>query len=257
MEQLIEGFRFDTRKRFFFGDQTFIDHINGYFQRCLSGTLAVSCLKHEQTAVVDREFHILHIAVMVFKSLRGSCELFVYFRHVVLQAADFFRRTDAGNDVFALCVDQIFAVQLAFACSRVSCERNACTGVVAHVPEDHALYVNGCAVIMRDFVEVSVNNGSRIVPGSEDRFDGHHQLFFRFCREISASFLFNDFFIAGNQFFQVFDGQFGVDLIAFSVLNFIEDVFKLVLFDFLYDVRKHLDESAVAVPCEARIVRLS
>ena len=46
MQQLVKRSGLDTAHRLMFGDQTFIDEINGDFQRRLGGALAVAGLQH-------------------------------------------------------------------------------------------------------------------------------------------------------------------------------------------------------------------
>ncbi len=77
-------------------------------------------------SLLDGEFDVLHVAVMLFEQAIDARQLVVSLRHLSsidgLRGAwmlargfgDVLRRADAGDDVFALRVDQEFAVEGAF-----------------------------------------------------------------------------------------------------------------------------------------------
>ena len=69
----------------FFGDHAFVHQINGDFQSGGSGALAVSGLEHVELAVLNGEFHILHVAVVVFERLRDVHKLLVHLGHDLLE----------------------------------------------------------------------------------------------------------------------------------------------------------------------------
>ena len=113
-------------------------------------------------------------------------ELLVHFRHDLLESLNLLRGADAGNDVLALRVDEVLAVELLLAGGRVAGERNAGAGGVAHVAKDHALDVDGSAPVRRDIVHAAVINRTRVVPGAENSLDGFHELYLRILRELDA-----------------------------------------------------------------------
>ena len=127
----------DHSYRFFFSSHTFVNEVAGNLQSSLSRSLAVSCLKHKEFAVFNCKFHILHISVVIFKSLAYVLEFFKRSREFFSHLRDRHRRSYAGNNVLALCVCKEFAHKLLFACCRITGKRNACTAVVAHVSESH------------------------------------------------------------------------------------------------------------------------
>lgn len=81
VQQGVQRLWFDHHQRFIFRNQAFRYHITGNLQRRSRGTLAVSGLKHEQLAVFNREFHVLHIAVMLFQLAADLHEAIVCIRH--------------------------------------------------------------------------------------------------------------------------------------------------------------------------------
>ena len=62
---------------------------------------------------------------------------------MVLQFGDVFRRADAGDNIFALRIDQKFAVENSFTGRRISGKGNARTRLIACISEDHRLHVDG------------------------------------------------------------------------------------------------------------------
>ena len=107
------------------------------------GPLAGAGLEHVQRAVLHRELDVLHLLVMRLELLADLEQLLVDLGHLFLELADRLGRPDAGDDVFALGVDQVVAVELVLAGVRVAGERDAGARVVARVAEDHRLDVDG------------------------------------------------------------------------------------------------------------------
>jgi len=87
-------------------DQAFANHIDCDLYGGGSGALAVPRLEHPQLAALDCELQILHVFVVAFEFVRDFDELIVDPGHVLLQLIDVFRCADAGDDVFALRVDE-------------------------------------------------------------------------------------------------------------------------------------------------------
>ena len=71
---------------------------------------------------------------------------------------------DAGNHIFALGVDEVFAVEDVFAGSGIAGEGYAGGGVVAHVAVDHSLNVNGGAPFLGDLVHAAVEDSALVHP---------------------------------------------------------------------------------------------
>ena len=137
VKECVKLFRVDAHYRFVRCDRTFVHEVNRYFQCGGGSALAASGLKHIKPFVFDGEFHVLHIAVMVFELFRDICKLCVYLRHYFTERGDGFGSANAGNDILALCVHEKFAVQLLFSGRGVAREGNARTARFAHVAEYH------------------------------------------------------------------------------------------------------------------------
>ena len=102
MQQLIELFRRDALHRRGAINQFLAGHIDGDPHRRRAGAFARARLQHPKLAALDREFAVLHIAVMFFQQLRDRVELLIDFWELFFQLADRIRRARAGDHVFAL-----------------------------------------------------------------------------------------------------------------------------------------------------------
>ena len=67
MQQLVERGRIDARHRLFARDQPFVGKLDRDAQRRLGGALAGARLQHPQLALLDREFEVLHVAVVLLE----------------------------------------------------------------------------------------------------------------------------------------------------------------------------------------------
>src|SRR5262249_1789760 len=77
---------------------------------------------------------------------------------------DLLRRTYAGDDVFALRIDQEFAVELFLTSRGVAGKRNAGRRGVAHVAKHHGLHVDPTAPTFRNTVQLAIRNGALVHP---------------------------------------------------------------------------------------------
>ena len=255
MQKHIESFCVDLEERFLFVDHTFVDKIASDTDSGGSGTLAVSGLKHEEFAAFDGEFHILHIAVVAFKSLADVKELFVNvgkdFRHL----ADGHRGTNACDDVFALSVHKELAHKTFFAGCGVTSERNAGAAIVAHVTESHHLYVDRSAPAVRNVVVHTIDVCTGVVPASENSLDCAEKLFFRVGGEIAADFCLVFRLELICKFFKVVCVEVDILLYALLRFHFVDEFFKVLFADFHNDVGVHLNETTIAVPCPTGVAR--
>ena len=234
-------------------DNALINEVAGDLQSSLCGALAVTGLQHKELAIFDGELHVLHILVVVFQAGCDLNELIVNLRHFLVQLADRGRSTDAGNDIFALSIDQVLAHQLLFAGSGVTGESNTGAGTHAGVTESHLLNVDSSAPLVGDFVHLAVNVGARVIPRTEDGLDSADQLFFRILRELFALLLQVDGLELLDEFLQVLSVQLDILLNALALLHSVDTLFKEALAQLHDDVRVHLDEAAVAVICKTGV----
>ena len=122
---------------FFFRAHTFVNKIAGYLQSSLSGPLAVSCLKHIELAVLNGKFHVLHISVMILKSLADILKLGKCLREFFFHFGNLHRRPYTCNHIFTLRIGEELAKKSLITCRRIPCESNTGTTVITHITESH------------------------------------------------------------------------------------------------------------------------
>ena len=190
-EKLVELIRRVAHDRGFPVDELLLEHVHGELERGRGGPFAVARLEHEQLAVLDRELDVLHVLEMLLESGADLEQFRVALRHQLLQLEDRLRRAHAGDDVFALRIDQELAVELVRAVGRVAGEGDAGAGVLAGVAVDHRLHVHGRAPFLRDVVFPAINDRAIVHPGTEDRAGGAFELIPRIVREGLAGAFFD------------------------------------------------------------------
>ena len=89
-----------------------LDHVDGDLDGGEGGALADAALEHVQLALLDGELDVLHVVVVLLERLADLVELAVDLRDSRrLSFGDRQRRADAGDDVLALGVHQVLAVE--------------------------------------------------------------------------------------------------------------------------------------------------
>ena len=124
MEKLIELGGIDAEHRLLLGHQTFRRHVDGDLQGCLHAPLAGAALQHPELAFLDRELDVLDVAEMRFELGAGGFQIGEYVWHQPLERGPLvagclprslgqgLRRTEPGDHVLALRIDQELAVEL-------------------------------------------------------------------------------------------------------------------------------------------------
>ena len=268
MQELIERGGIDAFDRLFFVDQLFPSQIDRNAQRRLRRTLAASGLQHPQLALLDREFEVLHVAIVALEAAldalkRGkSLRQRLFHRRLVgvgrfpSGLGDFLRCADAGDDVLALGVDQIFAVKLLLAGRRIAGESDASRRGLAHIAENHGLHIDRGAPAFGNVVQTAISNGALIHPRSEHRADCAPQLRVRVLRKRLAALLLHSLFVFGDKFVQIVGIKIGVERVAVTVFVIVENFLEVMMLDAQHDVAIHGDEAPIAVQSEAAIAGL-
>ena len=254
VKQGIQLVWFNFHQCFFDCAQTLVNHINSNFDSSLCCTFAISCLQHIQFAFFNSELKVLHILIVFFQCFCNVQNLFVCFWHYLCQLVDCLWCSDTCNNVFALCIHQEFAVQFVFTCGWVSCKCNTCTTVVAHVTEYHGLYCYSCTPGRWDIVHTSVVDSTWVFPGGEYSFYCSQQLCAAVSWEIFADFSFIYCFKIVYCFFKIFHAELVVKLNASCFFDSIQCVVEIIFRNTHYNVREHLDKTAVCVICKSLVV---
>ncbi len=145
LKKLVQVVRRDAAslQRLLRRDQTLVHEIDGDPDGGEAGSLGVAGLEHPDLALLDRELDVLHFLVVLLELLARSASSCLYaFGHVLAERLfDSLRRADAGDDVFALGVDEVVAVEHRLADGAVAGQADAGRAIVAQVAEDHRLHV--------------------------------------------------------------------------------------------------------------------
>ncbi len=168
---------------------------------------------------------------------------------------DVLRRADAGDDVLALGVDEEFAVELLGAGRGIAGEGDAGRRRLAHIAEHHRLHIDRGAPVGGNGVEAPIGDGALVHPGREHRADRAPQLVARSLRERLAGLLDHPRFVIVDDCAPVFGVEVGVERVALAVLVLLEDVLEIVNIDVEHDVGVHLNEAAIGIVGETRVVR--
>ena len=284
VEQLVELRGLAAKHGRAFVDQPFAEHVHRDLDHGRTGAFAVAALEHPQLAVLDRELDVLHVLEILLQVVLDLIEFLVNHRHDlfergVFRAAvflgdvlcgrpalrpfegDLLRGADAGHDVLALGIDEVFAVEEVFTRRGVAREGYARRRVTAHVAEYHGLYRYGRSPFGGDVVEFAVEDGTVVHPRTEYGAYGAPELIPRACREILAGLLLDGSLEVPDQLLQVVGRQVGVVLHAALVLLLLDEYLERVVVFFRFGfhaqhhVAVHLYETAVRVPCETGVAR--
>ena len=159
------------------------DHLDRDADGGEAGAFAVARLQNVKAVVFDRELEVLHVLEMFFEKRAHFHQRLVRGRHFLGELGDRVRRAHARDHVFALRVDQIFAVENFFAAGRIARERDAGRARVAHVAEDHRLHIDRRAPVVRNAVFPAINNRAVVLPRTEDGADRAPKLGARILRK--------------------------------------------------------------------------
>ena len=224
--------------------------------------LAAARLQHPQFFALNGEFKILHISEALLKRLANFHKLREGGRHVFIlrHLIHWKRRTNARHNVLALRVDQVFAVENILARGWIARERDTSSGIIASISKHHGLHIHRGAPLRGNFIFSAVHNGAIVHPTAENRGDGANQLIHWIIGKFLAGAIKNERLEALHQFMQVRLGELCVLLHGKLALECGHDIFKWIVLIFIallhahHHVAIHLDEAAIAIPCEAAVV---
>jgi hypothetical protein len=258
-QQLVELLGIDAQERVLPADQLLAHHLDGDADGGVAGPLSDAALQHVERALLDGELDVHHVAVVALEGAADGEQLGVDRGVVALELADRQRRAGTGDDVLALRVHQVLAVEEVLAGRGIAGEGDAGPGVLAEVAEDHRLHVDGGAPRLGDAVQLAVEVRAIVVPRAEHGADGAPELGVRILGELDAAPLADGRLELGDQLAQVVGGELGVELDAARVLLGLEqlleriDLVLVLRLEAEHDVAVHLHEAAIGVVGEARI----
>ena len=253
MQELIHLLRRHPHQGFFFGDQALVDHVHGDLDRSRRSPLARAGLEHPQLALLDGEFHILHVVIMVLQQIAKLQKQLVVFGEFLLHFGDLTGGANAGHHVLSLGVHQILAVELVLASGGVAGEGHAGAAALAHVAKDHGHHVDGGAPVVGQALSVAIGRGRCAEPGVKHSGNGLAHLLVGIVGEVLAQLFLVQRFEVLDHLLEHIGGQVGV-LAAFGFgLALVQDVLKGMAIHTLDNVAEHLDETTVGIPGEALV----
>ena len=184
IEEALDIFWLDAQDGFFLSDESFVSHVDRNAERGSGRAFARARLQHVQLAVLDRELHILHVAIVLLKFHSNFLELPINLGHGFLHFAQGHGSPNAGHHIFTLSVHQVVAIEDFLAGTRVARKTNARAGSVAGIPEDHVHDIDGRTEETGDFLHTPIGDRLLRHPGTEDRTDCSPQLVDRILRKI-------------------------------------------------------------------------
>ena len=256
MKKSIEVSGVDHKNSFLLGLVTFVNEVASDLQSSLSGSLTVTALEHEELAVLNGELHVLHIVIVVLEDIANLDEISISFGELLCHLSNRHRSTNACNNVLALCVSEELTHELLLTCSRISCEGNACTGVVVQVTEYHGHYVNCSTPGIRDIVVTTVNICTGVVPRTEYSLDSELELLNRIRGEVRTELLLVLCLELLSKCLEVSSGELYIVMYALFFLHLVDELLKVLLADFHNNVGEHLDKSSVRVVNESLELRI-
>ncbi len=221
-------------------------------------------MQHEDRSLLDGELEILHIGEVRLEHFSNAFQLFVRLGHRLLQLSDGLGRSNPGDHVFTLSVNEEFSVKDLFPGGGIASKSHPGSGVFPGIPEDHRLNIDGGAPLGRDAVLAAIDNRAVVHPGSKDRTHGPLELFPGVVREgFSRSFL-DELFEAVDQFLDriciqasVLDvALLGEQFLLESVDDFLKG-FLIFIGGLLHshdDITVHLNEAPIAIPSKAGVL---
>ena len=160
---------------------------------------------------------------------------------------------DAGDDVFALGVDEEVAVGPVLAGGGVAGEADAGARVVVAVAEHHRLHVDGRAQVVADPLAHPIGDRPGAVPALEHRLHGAAELLDRVLRERLAGRFLDHGLVLLAQLLQHAGRELGVVGDPGLGLGVLERMLERGAVDVEHDAPVHREEPAVRVVGEALV----
>ena len=157
IEQPLDILRLHAFKCFFNCDQLLARHVDGDPKRRRRRALAIPRLQHVQLSILDREFHVLHVAKMLLEFGAHLLQLLVGVRHDSLHFGQLQRRADSRHHILALGVHQKFPEENLLAGRRVARKTYPCAGIFAGIPENHLYHAGRRPSIVRNLFRYAIS----------------------------------------------------------------------------------------------------
>lgn len=246
----------DPLERLRLVDEPLVDELGGDPEGGPRRPLADAGLEHPQLAAFDGELDVAEVAVVGLQRLHDPHQPVVGRAVDGRELGERHGVADARDDVLALRVLQVVAVDALVAAGRVAGEGDARTRVGSEVAEDHGADVDGGAEVAGDALLTAVELGPVGVPRLEDRVYGQVHLLPGVLREVASRLGLHDPLELLDELLEVLGAEVRVDADLLGPLGRLQRLFEEVAADAEHGLAEHLDEAAVRVPGEALVPRL-
>jgi hypothetical protein len=231
-------------------DEALVDQLGGDDERGPGGALAHAGLQHPELVALDGELDVAEVAVVRLQARHRRHQLVVGALVDVLEVRQRHGVADAGDDVLALRVLQIVAVDALRPAARVTGEGDSGAGVGAQVAEHHRADVDGGTGVAGDALAAAVDDRPLGVPRVEDGVDRHVHLLARVLREVLVGLLADDRLEPADDVLQVLGVQVEIEVRALLALHLVQGVLEELAVDVEHGLAEHLDQPAIGVPGE-------
>ena len=251
--ELVELVAGDAGEGLVHGDEPLVDQLGGHAEGGGGRALAHAGLEEPEPAALDGELDVAQVAVVGLELAHGGAQLVVGGLVQALEVRQGQGVADAGDDVLALGVDQVVAVDAGLPGGGVAGEAHAGAGGLAHIAEDHGAHVDGRAQVVGDLLAAPVDVGALGVPGAEDGLGGHVELGARVLGEVDAGLLAHDRLVLLDELGECGHVQLVVERDTSLDLLGVQGVGEVLAVDVQDGLAEHLDEAPVGVPGEALV----
>ncbi len=182
-------------------------------------------------------------------------QLAVDLRHLLFHFRDRLGRANACHHIFALGIDQVFAVDHVLAGAGIAGESHAGARIAAHVAEHHRADANRGAIgqLLGDLELLAVIHRTLAHPGTKHRAHRDFELLVRILRKWLAGTALDDIQELACKLLHLFGGKVQVQARVVLALERHHFFVEMLLTDAQRDLAEKLNEAAVGVVGKTRI----
>ncbi len=190
---------------------------------------------------------------MLLKFAGDLHEFLVGFGHFLPKVFNRLGIPDTCHHIFPLGIDEVFAHHLLVARGRVAGERYTRPRVIAHVAKDHGHDVHSRTEVIRNALFLAICDGALAHPGFEHRLGSQLKLLVNILGEVEADMFLEHVLECGDQPLPVFCGHLCIELVAIAGLVLRHGMLEDLIVQVEHRGTEHLDQTAIGIPCKARI----
>mmetsp|Transcript_13816 Transcript_13816/g.29419 ORF Transcript_13816/g.29419 Transcript_13816/m.29419 type:complete len:284 (+) Transcript_13816:222-1073(+) len=240
---------------FLFRDEAILDEIHGNLNGSLATALAIASLEHVELALLDGEFDVLHVSVVLFENVCVGLELRIHIGHDIFQLRYWLGRTNTSDNIFALGIDQKLAKKRVLAIVGITCEADSGTRGVTHVSKHHGLHIHRSPQQIPNILHLPVLNGPISHPSTKHRPNRQLELLVRILRKAQIILGIHPL-ESLHHLLEIIGRQVGILINALLVLDIVDLLFELRTRELEHDIAKHFEKSPIGIPRESLVAAL-